>query len=174
MLLMDGQQTGRLIFRLINYSDYDQWLEFFKDPVTSRHWIYEKSDPETECSNWYAYQFERYASARGGMNALVEKDTGKLVGHCGLLKQSVDDNNEVEIAYSLLPRYWNRGYATEAAIKCRHHAFENMLASSLISIVSITNIPSQQVAIKVGMTIDKTTIYKGNKVNIFRVSNTTI
>ncbi|MFT4019125.1 MAG: GNAT family N-acetyltransferase [Agriterribacter sp.] len=169
MLLMNGQQTGRLIFRLINYSDYDQWLEFFKDPQTSRYRVHEKDDPETECSNWYASQFERYTNNSGGMNALIEKNTGNLVGHCGLLMQNVDNNNETEIAYSLLPQYRNKGYATEAAIKCRDYAFENMLASSLISIISITNIPSQQVAVKVGMTIDKTTTYKGNEVNIFRI-----
>ena len=103
------------------------------------------------------------------MNALIEKNTGNMVGHCGFLKQNADNNGETAIAYSLLPQYRHKGYATEAAIKCRNYAFKNMLASSLISIISITNIPSQQVAVKVGMTIDKTTTYKGNEVNIFRI-----
>lgn len=169
---MDGQKTERLIFREISLSDYDEWLEFFEDPEASRYWDYERRDADTECRDWYTYQFERFANNRGGMNALVERDTGRFAGHCGLLKQKVDDIDEIEIAYSLLPGFWNKGYATEAAIQCRDYAFLHNLAPSLISIISLTNIPSQRVAVKVGMTIDKTTVYKSNAVNIFRIHRT--
>jgi ribosomal-protein-alanine N-acetyltransferase len=61
------------------------------------------------------------------------------------------------------------GYATEAAIKCKDYAFDHKLSPTLISIISVTNLPSEKVAMKVGMTLDKTTDYKGNRVNIFRV-----
>ena len=167
--LLNGQETGRLIFRNVSLDDHNERIEFFKDPGTSIHWQYEKEDPETECRKWYEKQLQRYANNEGGMNALIEKASGKLVGHCGLLKQKVDDTDEVELAYSLLPAFWNKGYATEAAIKCRAYAFANDLSPSLISIISLTNIPSEKVAIKVGMRLDKPTFYKGNAVNIFRI-----
>ena len=103
------------------------------------------------------------------MNALIEKQTGKLIGHCGLLVQTVDEVTDLEIGYSLLPTFWNKGFASEAAKKCRDFAFENNFATSLISIISVTNTPSQGVAIKNGMRIDKLTNYRGNKVIIYRV-----
>lgn len=168
-LLMNGQETERLIFKEVSLSDYNEWLAFFKNPEASRHWSYERRNPETECNDWYANQFDRYATNRGGMNALVEKGTNRFIGHCGLLKQKVDNIEEIEIAYSLLPPFWNNGYATEVAIQCRNYAFSNNLTPSVISIISLTNIPSQRVAIKVGMAIDKTTVYKNNDVNIFRI-----
>jgi RimJ/RimL family protein N-acetyltransferase len=168
--LLDGQQTNRLIFRKIKNSDFNDWLEFFKDPATSEHWISAKESPEAECEKWYAYQFYRYENDKGGMNALVEKENGKLIGHCGLLVQVVDGIAELEIAYSLLPGYWGKGYATEAAEKCKNFAFENNLSQSLISIVSLPNIPSAKVALKNGMNIDKVTVYNGNTVNIFRIN----
>ncbi|MBS1577911.1 MAG: GNAT family N-acetyltransferase, partial [Bacteroidetes bacterium] len=65
------------------------------------------------------------------MNALIEKESGRLIGHCGLLVQTVDNITELEIAYSLLPEFWNKGYATEAASKCRDYAFENDFSDSL-------------------------------------------
>ena len=104
------------------------------------------------------------------MNALIEKSTGKFVRHCGLLVQRVDNIGELEIGYSLLPAFWNKGFASEAAVKCRDVAFERNYAPSLISIISLTNAPSARVAEKNGMTIDKQTVYYNNQVNIFRIT----
>jgi len=170
-LLLDGLQTERLTFRKILESDFNDWLEFFKDPTTSIHWKEEKESPEKECIKWYEKQFARYKNKRGGMNALIEKQSGKLVGHCGLLVQTVDGIQELEIGYSLLSKFWGKGYASEAAQLCRDVAFENNYSDSLISIISVTNIPSENVARKNGMYIEKTTTYNGNPVNIFRITH---
>ncbi len=106
----------------------------------------------------------------GGMNSLIEKSSGALIGYGGLLWQKVGEDYELEVAYSLLPVYRARGFATEAAMKCRDFAFENNFAESVISIVSLTNTPSANVATKNGLTIEKQTIYKENEVNIFRMA----
>jgi [ribosomal protein S5]-alanine N-acetyltransferase len=166
---LHNQETRRLLFREIRRSDFSEWLEFFKDPTSYQYWIQETESPERECEKWYAKQFDRYQNNLGGMNALIEKETGELVGHCGVLVQQVDGKTELEIAYSLLGTFRSRGYATEAVIKCRDYAFENRFAESLISIISVTNTPSARVAMKAGMTISKQTIYKSNAVNIFCV-----
>ena len=167
--LLKNQETERILFREIRKSDFNDWLEFHKNPNTSKYWISELEKPEIECEKWYKKQFYRYENSLGGMNALIEKKTGKLIGHCGLLIQNVDKKSELEIGYSLLPEFWNKGFATEAAKKCRDFAFENNLSNSIISIISLTNKPSESVAVKNGMKIDKVTEYNGNKVNIYRI-----
>ena len=167
--LLNDQETERLLFRRVKWSDFDTWLEFHKNPITSQYWISEVESPEIECKKWYEKQFNRYEKNLGGMNALIEKQTGKLIGHSGLLIQQVDNISELEVAYSLLPEFWNKGYATEAAKKCRDFAFENYFSDSLISIISLTNKPSENVALKNGMSIEKVSEYHGNKVNIYRI-----
>lgn len=93
-----------------------------------------------------------------------------MVGLSGLLVQEVDGLREVEIAYSILPpQYWRKGFASEAAKTCRDFAKDNALCESLISIISTNNLPSQKVATSIGMKVDKTTEYHGNKVYIFRI-----
>lgn len=168
--LLENQETERILFRKITLSDFNDWLAFHSTPITSQHWISELENPEIECKKWYEKQFYRYDNNLGGMNALIEKETGKLIGHCGLLIQNVDRKIEMEIAYSLLPNFWNKGFASESAKKCRDYAFENNFSDSLISIISLTNKPSERVAIKNGMKIDKITEYNKNMVNIFRIS----
>lgn len=168
--LLPNQQTTRLLFREISLSDFDAWIKFFESSETSKHWVEEKETPGAACEKWYARQQERNENNLGGMNALVEKSSGKLVGHCGLLVQTVDEATELEIGYSLLPEFWGKGYAIEAAQKCKEYAFENSLATSLISIISLSNLPSQKVAAKNGMSIERQTVYKENQVYIFRVA----
>ena len=170
--LLNNQQTERILFREIRKSDFIVWLEFYKNPNTSLHWISELNKPEIECEKWYEKQFYRYEKDLGGMNALIEIKSGKLIGHCGLLVQNVDNITELEIGYSLLPEYWNKGFAIESAKKCRDYAFKNNFASSLISIISLTNRQSELVAIRNGMKVDKTTEYNANKVNIYRIEKT--
>ena len=90
----------------------------------------------------------------GGMNVLVNKQTNAFIGQCGLLVQTVDGIKELEIGYSILPKYWRQGYASEAAQKCKAFAIEHNFTESLISIINVNNIPSQKVAINNGMHLD--------------------
>lgn len=168
--LLTGHTTERLLFRNIRNSDFDRWLDFHRDPDTSRHWKGLPEDPFTACTQWYEKQWQRYANGEGGMNAIVEKKSNLLAGHCGLLVQMVDGIEELEIAYSFLPAFWHLGYATEAAKKCKEVAFSKQFSNSLISIISLTNTASEKVALKLGMKLDKCTLYKGNRVNIFRIA----
>ncbi len=168
-LLLNGEETERLLFRKLLPSDFDTWLPFHQDPRTSEFWEGLPKEPRIACQQQFDRVFERYKKGLGGMNVLTLKTTGNLIGLCGLLIQTVGGIQELEIGYSVLPQYWYKGYVTEAAKKCREFAFGNRLAESLISIIHIDNIPSQRVAIKNGMYLDKTTTYTNNQVHIFRV-----
>ena len=170
--LLDGQETERLRFRKLQSDDYSWWLEFFRDSEAIRFWNYQTADPEQLCQNWFAKTFERYEQNTGGMNVLLDKHSGECIGQAGLCIQTVDDQEELEIGYSLLPKYWNHGFATEAAIRCKEYAFENNFTESLISIIHENNFGSQQVAMRNGMSIEKATIYAGNPVLIFRIRKT--
>jgi len=168
--LLDNEETNRIRFRLIERSDFAHWLPFFLEPESFRYWNMNRQAPEVECQQWYDKQFGRYEQDKGGMNALIEKVSGRLVGHCGLLVQNVDENVELEIGYSLLPSFWNKGFASEVSKKCRDISFERNYSPSLISIISLANVPSARVAEKNGMSIEKETIYNDNSVNIFRIT----
>ena len=168
--LLTGEESDRLLFKEVSLDYYGEWLRFFEDPETTRYWTSPDIPPRDACDKWFAKQARRYDQDLGGMNALIEKDTGNFIGHCGLLVQVVDEVTELEIAYSIMPDFWKLGYATEAAKKCMNFGFENKYTDSLISIISITNIPSERVARKNGLKISKRTTYNLNEVNIFRIT----
>jgi RimJ/RimL family protein N-acetyltransferase len=164
-------ESARLKFRLLQPEDFDAWLPLCNHPNARRFLGLEHlgTGPKI-CEKWFEITLDRYKNNKGGMNVLIDKETGKLIGQCGLLVQEVDDMRELEIGYSILPEYWNKGYASEAAITAKETAFKHNYSDSLISIVHIDNIRSEKVARKNGMTIEKTTTFKDMPVNIFRIN----
>jgi len=168
--LLDGQETTRLQFRLLDQTDFDHWLPFFEHPgVAEFVGMQEIPTPLERCERWFQNAAKRYQGDLGGLNALIDKATNELVGQSGLLVQIVDGRPELEVAYSILPRFWGKGYATEAAIQCRDFAFENDFADTLISIIHVENIGSEKVALKNGMKKLKRTVFKDMPVNVYHV-----
>ncbi|MEA1785116.1 GNAT family N-acetyltransferase [Arenibacter sp. GZD96] len=167
--LMEGAETDRLKFRKLTEADMAVWQAFYEDPTSTAYWNEPNSNPKIACCKWFEATFQRYDNRLGGMNALIHKQSGMVIGQCGLLLQTMDDRKELEIGYAMLPEFRNQGYASEAAECCKNYAFTQHWATSLISIIHIANLPSQNVAKKLGMFLDKTTTYKDNPVHIFRV-----
>jgi len=168
-LLLEGEHSDRLLFRKVVEDDYEHWLPFYHNPKSTQYWEGLPEDPVNACNQQFQRIFERYELGLGGMNALVLKETNELVGLCGLLVQEVDEKKELEIGYSVLPNHWRKGYAIEAAAKCKAFAQLHQLSKSLISIIHIANIPSQKVALKNGMHLSSSTTYKNNPVHIYRL-----
>ncbi len=167
---MTGETTPRLIFKLVDPSYFENWIEFFKHPDSARFLGFQDFETaNNQCTEWFRRVEERYQNNLGGLNALIEKKTGQFIGQCGLLVQTIEEKTELEIGYSILPQYWNMGYATEAAIKCRDFAFENNFTKSLISIIHVDNIKSEKVAAKIGMVKTRLAEFRNMQVNIFRI-----
>lgn len=169
--LLTGQESPRLLFRKLERSDFDTWLRFFKDPFWSKYWIMNKQSPEEHCQQWFDKMFHRYAHNLGGMNVLIDKKKREFIGQCGLLIQTVDNSEELEVAYSIMPEHRGKGYAPEAARKCIDFAFDSGLSDSIISIIHEDNIESERVALKNGLTLNKRTIYDNNPVKIYRIKH---
>jgi len=164
--LLIGEETERLKFRLLKSEDFDSWVELFKANNVAEYLELNPKLSEFElCTLWFEKAFHRYENDLGGMNVLIDKKTNRLVGQCGLLIQNMDNIERLEMGYSILPEFWNQGYASESAMKCKNYAFENSFADSLISMIHIDNLGSEKVALKNGMTFEK----KLNSFNIFRI-----
>ncbi|WP_313777782.1 GNAT family N-acetyltransferase [Flagellimonas amoyensis] len=85
--LLENEASERLLFRSLQPSDFEAWLPFYHDPRSTQYWEGLPSLPEEACKAQFDRVFERYANDLGGMNALTLKNSGQLVGICGLLIQ---------------------------------------------------------------------------------------
>ena len=67
-------------------------------------------------------------------------------------------------------KFWNRSYATEAAIACREYAFTTLGLKKVISLIRPVNKPSIRVAEKNGMTVECEIDHKGYEHLVFSVN----
>ena len=100
-------------------------------------------------------QRKRYAEHGHGLWLAIERTTGQPVGQIGLLLQEVEGNLEPEIGYLLHKPFWHQGLATEAGLGVRRYAFGSPNRSRVISLIRPANTPSQAVARRLGMTLQK-------------------
>ena len=142
-------ETERLILREMKLDDFDALYEILSDTETMQH--YPKPLDEQQVRDWVLRNIERYEIFGFGLWAVVLKETGEVIGDCGITMQNIGSKIKPEIGYHIHKKYWNRGLATEAAKKCRDYAFENTPFNVIYSYMKYTNIGSYSVAIKNGM-----------------------
>tara|TARA_B110000977_G_scaffold196115_1_gene275837 strand:- start:623 stop:1144 length:522 start_codon:yes stop_codon:yes gene_type:complete len=168
--LLLNQETERLKFRPVEKDDFDAWSPFFEDKQILTYFGIDTSLNEKKlCENWFHKVFTRYKDNLGGMNAVILKSSGELVGQCGLLIQTVEGKQRLEIGYSLLPDFRGLGYGTEMALKCKEFAFENALANQLISMIHVENSASEKVALKNGMLLENIIEFEGMMYKIYSI-----
>lgn len=145
-------ETERLIIREMKQSDLDALCRIMCDEEVM-HAAYESAFSIEEVQGWLNRHLKRYEDYGFGLWAVVLKETGEMIGQCGLTLQTWQDKEILEIGYLFQKAYWHKGYATEAAIACKEYAFTVLNASRVYSMIRDTHIASQNVAIRNGMKI---------------------
>ncbi len=150
-------ETDRLIIREMRHSDLDALCKIMCDEEVMRA-AYEHPFSIEQVQGWLNRHLKRYEDYGFGLWAVVLKETNELIGQCGLTLQPWKNREILEIGYLFQKMFWNRGYATEAAIACKEYAFTVLNAKSVYSIIRDTHIASQNVAVRNDMkVIDKDT-----------------
>ena len=147
-------ETERLYLREMNQADFDSLCKILQDEDTM--YAYEGAFSDNEVQEWLDKQISRYQKWNFGLWAVILKETDEMIGQCGLTMQPWKEIEVLEIGYLFNRLYWHRGYATEAAKACKKYAFEVLKADEVCSIIRDTNIASQNVAVRNGMTIADT------------------
>lgn len=143
--------TERLILREITKEDFPYLCLYLKDKDVM--YAYEHAFNDVEVWEWLNRQVKRYSEYGFGAWAVILKETGEMIGQCGLTMQEVKGEQELEIGYLLCKKHWHKGYATEASVACKEYAFNVLGKSEVCSIIRDTNIASQNVAKRNGMTL---------------------
>ena len=144
-------ETQRLLLRELTPDDFDALYEIFSDPETMRH--YPKPFDREKVRYWIEWNMENYAVFGFGLWAVVLKETGQMIGDCGITMQNIHGKIKPEIGYHIHKDHQRRGYASEAAIACRDYIFRNTPFQTIYSYMKYTNEGSWRTAMKNGMAL---------------------
>ena len=102
-----------------------------------------------------------------GMWIAEVRDTGTVIGHCGL--QRLEEGDEVEVGYYLGRAAWGRGYATEAAAACVAFGFARCGLERIVAVVRPENTASRHVLRKVGLRHERDGQFYGVDASLFAI-----
>ena len=103
-----------------------------------------------------------------GIWLLRDPDSGALIGRAGLRHILVEQTEEVELAYALLPAWWGRGLGTTAARGCVTIAREWIGLPSVVALVLPENHRSQRVLAKAALLREREVMHGGRPHLLYR------
>ena len=142
-------ETERLLLREFTLNDFNALYEIMSDAETMQH--YPKPFDEQRVKGWIERNLRNYRQYGFGLWAVVLKETGKLIGDCGLTIQSIEGVLLPEIGYHIHKKDWRKGYGSEAAKAVRDWAFTHTKYDCLYSYMKHTNVASYSTAQAIGM-----------------------
>ena len=147
--------TDRLLLRQWRDSDREPFAAMNADPAVMEHFpapqtreqsdaLIDRNIPSIEERGW-------------GLWALEVRETGEFIGFTGLSVPSFEAHfmPAVEIGWRLAKDAWGKGYATEAALASLAFGFGPAGLDEIVSFTATTNLPSQRVMQRIGMTHDE-------------------
>jgi RimJ/RimL family protein N-acetyltransferase len=155
-------ETERLFLREMTMGDFDALYAVLSDAEIMQHYPY--TFDEERVRSWIERNMDRYKDDGFGLWAVCLKDTGEMIGDCGLTLQNIDGQMLPEIGYHIRRDQQRKGYAKEAAAAVRDWAFQNTEYPALYSYCKYTNVGSFKTAESIGMHFEKEYEDEANKI----------
>ncbi|MCZ7537011.1 MAG: GNAT family N-acetyltransferase [Acidimicrobiia bacterium] len=147
-------RTERLLLRAWRDDDLAPFAELNGDPEVMEHFPYVLTP---EQSDDLARRIGEEFARRGfGLWAVEVPGASAFIGFVGLAVPGFQAvfTPCVEVGWRLARHSWGHGYASEAAVEVLRFAFEDLMLDEVVSFTATTNLRSQAVMRRIGMTHD--------------------
>lgn len=104
--------------------------------------------------------------------SVILKDNGEVIGDCDLETDEIEGRTMVGIGFDFKRSYWGKGYATEAAMAVLEYGFTNFEFNSISGWIDPQNTPSQHVAERIGMSVERYVIRGSKKYALYSIKRT--
>lgn len=155
--------TTRLRFREMAAADLDDVEAVLSAPDPIRPDRRQRTRADAE--RWIAWNRRNYAEHGFGL-WVVEAHDGQFVGDCGLTVQDIEGEAFIEVGYHVHLDLRGQGLATEAALSVREAA-RAAGVPYVVAIVRPENLPSQRVAAKIGLHLERRVFKNGGDALVF-------
>jgi len=151
-------ETERLILREVLATDVAGMFELDSNPEVHKYLGNKPITKKEQAVKAIEHLQQQYKERGIARWAVVHKETNEFMGWSGIkyLTEPEQENgfyNVYELGYRFIPKFWGKGYATEAAKAWVDFMFNTTDVKSLCAIADIPNKGSVNVLQKVGFKI---------------------
>jgi len=146
-------ETERLILRKILPQDERDMYEYSRDPETSKFLLWEPHSSPQFTRAHIRYLQTAYQNATFFDWALVEKESGKMIGTCGFT-EIYEREKRAEVGYVIAPKFHRKGFAPEALNLVVEYGFMTLGLKKLSGRFMEDNEGSRKVLERFGFTDD--------------------
>jgi RimJ/RimL family protein N-acetyltransferase len=149
-------ETERLSLRPMNVDDAEFILALLNEPSFLRY-IGDKQVRNLEDARQYILNGPVASYQRHGLGLLLAelRESRTPIGMCGLLKR--DELPEPDIGFALMPDFWNKGFAFEAAAAVLQDAHDRLKLQRILAITSLDNDASIKLLERLGFKFERVT-----------------
>ena len=158
--------TDRLLLRALAASDFEPYAGMMADPQVTR--FLGEGRPLSREDAWrqMAMILGHWQLRGFGLWAVEDRETGEFLGRIGC--QEPEGFPAFEIAYTLRPAAWGKGYAREGAAAALRYARETLAHPAITSIIRPANAASIRVAESLGARAAETVNFFGAPAVLYR------
>lgn len=158
-------QSERISFSLWRDDQIDDVIALHRIPEVYRFLSgreENREDAERRLAKWHSdFQTYGYCKFR-----LTDRATGQFLGLAGF---GVEDEGP-ELGYALLPQYWGKGLAVEAAVALRDWIFTEREYELFIGYAYTVNTVSTHILKKIGMTFTHIEHDEGEELSFYKLT----
>ena len=144
--------TERLVLRQIGEDDLDPHLALLNTPAVMVH--LGGVQPREVIAAKHAAARVSFAAEGFGFMMMVERDSGEIVGHCGLRRVAhplAPNPRDHEIGWLVREDRWRLGFATEAMRAVIDWGFATIGVTQIVALTCEANAPSWRLMERLGM-----------------------
>lgn len=149
-------ETERLLLRPLELSDADEMFAMDNQAEVHKYLWQNPTQNIEETIKIIEMVQQQYQENGIGRFATILKDNNEFIGWTGIkfVNDHVENGNTnfYDYGYRLNPKFWGKGYATEASIAWIDYGFNQMNIQEMNSYTHAENAASNRVLEKIGMT----------------------
>ncbi len=164
-------ETDRLLLRKIVPQDAHDLFVLDSDPLVNKFLGNKPVQSIEESIKIIAHVQKQYEQNGIGRWAVILKESNALIGWSGLkLEDGIRAESYYDLGYRFMPKYWNKGFATEAAIASLKYGFETLNYPSICAAADVNNEASNNVIQKCGLVFIETFMFENALHNWYRLT----
>lgn len=147
-------KTSRLFLREFVPEDWTAVYAYHSDPLYLRYYDWtERSETDVREFVQMFLDWQKQRPRTKFQLAIIHQEEDRLIGNCGI-RINDSKQREANIGYELDSRYWDQGYATEAARAILHFGFTELNMQRIWAECVADNVGSARVLEKIGMRLE--------------------